>query len=64
MKRKDLNWLPERNTDTNTRLENPKGAPFSVLLTEAEISEAKIVVGASVVNDQMLAPMVPQEPLS
>jgi hypothetical protein len=61
---KERNWLPVCNTDTNTRLEYPKGAPFSVLLTQAEISETKIVVGASVVNDQMLAPMVTQELLS
>jgi hypothetical protein len=30
-------WLPERNTDPNTRLENFGGATFSVVLTRVEI---------------------------
>ena len=52
---KGLEWLPERNTDPNTVLENARQPKFSRLLTQAQISEAKIVVGVSVVNDQMLA---------
>jgi hypothetical protein len=30
-------WLPERNTDPNTRLENFGGVTFSVVLTSVEI---------------------------
>src|ERR1035438_9877194 len=52
--------LPERNTDPNTPLENPGQPQFSTLLTKVEISKARIDVGASVANDQMLAQMIPQ----
>ena len=52
---RERNWLPKRNTDPNTVLENSARSKFSMLLTSSEISEAKIVVGASVVNDQILA---------
>jgi len=34
-RRSDGFWLPERNTDSNTVLENPGWPQFSTLLTEA-----------------------------
>jgi hypothetical protein len=48
-------WLPESDTDSNTRLENQKCSRFSVPLTNGKSSEMDFRCGGSVINDQTAA---------
>jgi hypothetical protein len=41
LKLKDLIWLPKRDTDPNSRMENSAGAIFSMVLTKAGFSEMR-----------------------
>lgn len=39
--RREIVWLPERDTDPNSRMENSSGAIFSMVLNKTRISELR-----------------------